>query len=95
MPAGIRQPAAQLHRRVEEKYIEGHIASCDTTTSIGSRDRTCYRLRQQHHKHLYSADLLERSNRELQRRSRAIQIFSNGASCPRLVRPLALETRDR
>ncbi len=39
VPASLRQPGAQLPRYVEEKDIEALIASCDTTTPIGLRDR--------------------------------------------------------
>lgn len=39
VPASGRRPAVQLPRYVEESDIEALIASCDTTTSPGLRDR--------------------------------------------------------
>jgi putative transposase len=53
-----------------------------------------YRLPLAHHKHLKSTNMLERLNQEIKRRSHVVRIFSNTASCLRLVRALAVETHE-
>ena len=55
---------------------------------------TFYRLPRQHHKHLKSTNMLERLNEEIRRRTHVVRIFSNGESCLRLVRALAVETHE-
>src|SRR5205823_12968878 len=55
---------------------------------------TFYRLPRQHHKHLNSTNMLERLNEEIKRRTHGVRIFSNGESCLRLVRALAVETHE-
>ena len=47
-----------------------------------------------HHKHLKSTNLLERVHQELKRRSLVIRIFTNEASCLRLMRALAAEQHE-
>ncbi len=42
-------------------------------------------------KHLKSADMLERLNGEIRRRTLVVRIVPNAASCLRLVRALAVE----
>jgi len=53
-----------------------------------------YRLPRQHRRHLKSTDLLERLNEEIKRRTQVVRIFPNAQSCLRLIRALALETRE-
>jgi putative transposase len=53
-----------------------------------------YRLPLPHHKHLESNNMLERFNEEIKRRTRMVRSFMNAASCVRLIRALALETRE-
>ena len=48
----------------------------------------------QHHKHLKSTNLLERLNEEIKRRTHMVRIFSNSASCLRLIRALAVEMHE-
>jgi transposase-like protein len=55
---------------------------------------TYYRLPRQHHKHMKSANMLERLNEEIKRRTRVVRIFPNGESCLRLIRALAVETHE-
>jgi transposase-like protein len=55
---------------------------------------TYYRLPQQHHKHMKSTNMLERLNQELKRRTHVVRIFTNAASCLRLVRALAVEAHE-
>jgi putative transposase len=55
---------------------------------------TYYRLPLAHHKHMKSANMLERLNQELKRRTHVVRIFPNAASCLRLVRALAVETHE-
>ncbi len=50
-----------------------------------------YALPLAHHKHLKSADMLERLNGEIRRRTLVVRIVPNAASCLRLVRALAVE----
>jgi putative transposase len=38
--------------------------------------------------------MLERLNEEIKRRTHLVRIFPNAESCPRLVRALAVETRE-
>jgi transposase-like protein len=55
---------------------------------------TFYRLQAQHHKHPKSANMRERLNEELRRRTRVERIFPNAASCLRLTRALCIETHE-
>jgi putative transposase len=45
------------------------------------------------HKHMKSGNMPERLNQEIKRRTHVVRIFPNPASCPRLVRAPAVETR--
>lgn len=53
-----------------------------------------YALPLAHHKHLKSANMLERLNVEIRRRTLVLRIFPNAASCLRPVRALAVEIRE-
>src|SRR3546814_9426701 len=53
-----------------------------------------YRLPRGHHKHMKSTNMLERFNEEIRRRTYVVRIFPNAPSCLRLVRALAVETRE-
>lgn len=53
-----------------------------------------YELLLAHHKHLKSTNMLERLNEEINRRALVVRIFSNAASCLRLVRALAVEIHE-
>ncbi len=53
-----------------------------------------YALPLAHHKHLKSADMLERLNGEIRRRTLVVRIVPNAASCLRLVRALAVEIHE-
>ena len=55
---------------------------------------TCYRLPLPHHKHMKSTKMLERLNRELQRRTPVVRRFPSAESCLRLVRALAVERHE-
>ncbi|WJI67365.1 IS256 family transposase [Mesorhizobium sp. C399B] len=55
---------------------------------------TFFRLPRQHHKHLKSTNMLERLNEEIRRRTYVVRIFPNAESCLRLVRALAVETKE-
>ena len=55
---------------------------------------TFHRLPRRHHKHLESANMLERLDEEVKRRTHVVRIFPNAASRLRLVRALAVETRE-
>ena len=55
---------------------------------------TFHRLPRRHHKHLESANMLERLDEEIKRRTHVVRIFPNAASRLRLVRALAVETRE-
>jgi transposase-like protein len=56
---------------------------------------TYYRLPLAHHRNMKSTNMLERFNEEIKRRTRAVRIFPNEASCLRLVRALAVEQHER
>jgi putative transposase len=55
---------------------------------------TLYRWPLAHHKHLKSANMFERVNEELKRRSLVIRIFPNPESCLRLMRALMVEIHE-
>ena len=55
---------------------------------------TFYRLPLQHHKHLKSTNMLERLNEEIRRRTYVVRIFPNSDACRRLVRALAVNSRE-
>jgi putative transposase len=59
-------------------------------------EQTCsfYRLPRQHHRHVKPTNMLERFNQEIKRRTHIARTFPNGASCPRLVRALAVEIHE-
>ena len=52
------------------------------------------RLPRQHHRHMKSTNLLERLNEEIKRRTRVVRIFTNQASCLRLIRALCAKTHE-
>jgi transposase-like protein len=52
------------------------------------------RLPRQHHEHLKSTSMVERLNEEIRRRTHIVRILPNAVSCVRLVRALAVETRE-
>ncbi len=65
-----------------------------TTGSNSKASFAFYRLPLAHHKHMKSTNMLERFHGERRRRTRAIRIFPNEASCLRLIRALAVETHE-
>jgi hypothetical protein len=62
--------------------------------SMQESHKTGAHLPRQHHKHLKRANMLERLNEEIRRRTHLVRIFPNGESCLRLVRALAVETHE-
>jgi len=76
--------------RLEEKYqpvadwIDENIESC----------LTVFHLPADHRRKMKSTNMLERLNQELKRRSRFIRIFTNTASCQRLMSYLCQETSE-
>jgi putative transposase len=72
-------------------WVEEHRRDTDPRLCGG---KLFYRLPRQHHKHLKSTNMLERLNEEIRRRTHVVRIFPNGESCFRLVRALAVETRE-
>ena len=66
----------------------------DSVEDLIEETWTFYRLPRQHHKHLKSANMLERLNEEIRRRTRVVRIFPNRDSCLRLVRALAVGTHE-
>ena len=53
-----------------------------------------YRLPREHHKHLKSTNMLERTYEELARRTHVIRIFPTEESALRLIRALAVEIHE-
>jgi putative transposase len=88
--AEARQDLARWLAKWQGKYPR----LCDWVEANIEETLTYYRLPQQHHKHLKSANMLERLNQELKRRTRVVRIFPNAESCLRLVRALAVETHE-
>jgi len=67
---------------------------CDWVEANIEPTPSFYRLPRQPHKHMKSTNMLERLNEEIRRRTRVVRIFPNLESCLRLVRALAVETRE-
>lgn len=77
-----------------ERWSHKHRKLCDWVEANIEETFTFYRLPRTHHKHLKSTNLLERLNQELKRRTHVVRIFTDEASCLRLVRALAVETHE-
>ena len=67
---------------------------CDWVEDSIEQTFSFYRLPCQHHRHVKSTNMLERFNQEIKRRTHIARTFPNGASCPRLVRALAVGTHE-
>lgn len=67
---------------------------CDWVEANIEETLTFYRLPNQHHKHMKSTNMIERLNEEIKRRTHVVRIFTNEASCLRLVRALAVEMHE-
>ena len=77
-----------------ERWGTRHPKLCEWVEENIGETFSFYRLPLQHHKHLKSTNMLERFNEEIKRRTRVPRIFPNEASCLRLIRALAVETRE-
>ena len=77
-----------------KKWGKRYQKLCDWVEANIEETLTLYRLPRQHHKNLESANLLERLNEEIKRRTLVVRIFPNVASCLRLVRALAVEMHE-
>jgi putative transposase len=77
-----------------ERWGTKHRKLCEWVEGNIEETFTFYRLPRGHHKHLKSTNLLERLNQELKRRTHVVRIFTDEASCLRLVRALAVETHE-
>jgi putative transposase len=88
--AEARQDLARWLGKWQAKYPK----LCDWVEENIEETLTYYRLPQQHHKHMKSTNMLERLNQELKRRTHVVRIFTNAASCLRLVRALAVEAHE-
>ena len=60
----------------------------------GEQILTVFHLPAVHRRRMASANMLERLNQELRRRTRVVRIFPNTVSCLRLVCALAIETNE-
>lgn len=67
---------------------------CDWVEANIEETFTFYRLPVEHHKHMKPANMLERINEEIKRRTLVVRIFPNAASCLRLVRALTTEIHE-
>ena len=67
---------------------------CDWVEANTEETFTFYRLPVEHHKHMKPANMLERINEEIKRRTLVVRIFPNAASCLRLVRALTTEIHE-
>ena len=67
---------------------------CDWVEDSIEQTFSFYRLPCQHHRHVKSTNMLERFNQEIKRRTHIARTFPKGASCPRLVRALAVGTHE-
>ena len=77
-----------------KKWGKRYQKLCDWVEANIEETLTFYRLPRQHHKNLKSTNLLERLNEEIKRRTLVVRIFTNVASCLRLVRALAVEMHE-
>jgi putative transposase len=76
------------------KWQSRHPKLCDWVEANIEETLTFYRLPNQHHKHMKSTNMIERLNEEIKRRTHVVRIFTNEASCLRLVRALAVEMHE-
>jgi putative transposase len=76
------------------KWQAKHSKLCDRVEENIEETLAYYRLPLAHHKHMKSTNMLERFNQELKRSTHVVRIFPNAESCLRLVRALAVETRE-
>lgn len=67
---------------------------CDRVEGSIEETLTYYQLPLAHHKHMTLTDMQERLNQEINGRTHAVRMFRSAASCPRLVRAMAVETRE-
>jgi putative transposase len=77
-----------------ERWGTRYLKLCEWVEESIGETFSFYRLPLQHHKHLKSTNMLERFNEEIKRRTRVVRIFTNAASCLRLIRALAVETHE-
>jgi len=92
-----RRDAAEARRDLSSwllKWQDKYPKLCDWVETNIEETLTFYRLPAQHHKHLKSTNMLERLNEEIKRRTHVVRIFTNEASCLRLVRALAVEMHE-
>ncbi len=80
----LKTAVAELHKKAPKtaSLLEEH----------GEEILGVYALPEPHCKRMRTTNMLERQNQELKRKTRVVRIFSNEASCLRLISALLLET---
>jgi putative transposase len=89
-PVEVRRDIAAWLGKWQAKYPR----LCNWVEDNIEETLTYYRLPLPHHKHMKSANRLERLNQELKRRTHVVRIFPNAESCLRPVRALAVEMHE-
>jgi len=89
-PAEAQKDLSQCLDRWGKKYPK----LCEWVEENIGETLSFYRLTLQHHKHLKSTNMLERFNEVIKTRTRVVRIFPSPERCLRLIRALAVETRE-
>jgi len=86
-----RAAADDLLRRTVERYQKIAPRLADWMASSIPQGLTVFALPQEHQRLLRTSNMLERTNREIRRRTRVATLFPNEASCLRLVSAVLME----
>jgi transposase-like protein len=86
-----RTVAEDLLRRTVERYEKIAPKLADWMISSIPQGLTVFALPQEHQRLLRTSNMLERTNREIRRRTRVATLFPNEASCLRLVSAVLME----
>jgi len=86
-----RAAADELLRRTVERYQKIAPRLADWMSSSIPQGLTVFALPQEHQRLLRTSNMLERTNREIRRRTRVATLFPNEASCLRLVSAVLME----
>ncbi len=89
-----RAEAERLLRLTVERYQESAPKLSDWMETNLVEGLTVFGLPEQHRRRLRTSNVLERTNRELKRRTRVASLFPNEASALRLVSAVLAETSD-
>lgn len=92
--APSRQAAELLLNQMGEKYAPKAQKLSQWMEQAIPQGLTIYQFPREHHRRIRTVNMMERTNREIRRRSRVATLFPNEAACLRLVGAILLETHD-